>query len=124
MGKHILVVDDNEEIRSLLQEVLESEAYIVDTSSDGHSALDKINRQQARYEAILLDLAMPGMNGLQLIQLLRQRQDGWLHSIIALSANHEALQLAASLGVCQSLAKPFDLDTLLTVVRCCERQRL
>lgn len=124
MDEHILVVDDDDEIRSLLQDLLEGETYIVDTAKDGRSALDKINHQRVKYTVILLDLAMPGMSGLQLIQLLRQREEKWLHSIIALSADHEALHMAANLGIRQCLAKPFDLETLLTFVGSCKTQRL
>ena len=104
--------------------MLEDEAYAVDTASEGLSALDKITHQQVKYEVVLLDLAMPGMNGLQLIQILRQREEAWMHSIIALSADHDALQLAAGLGIRQCLAKPFDLEKLLDVVRFCKQQYL
>src|SRR5260370_31547705 len=107
MDKDILVVDDDEEIRFLLQELLESETYIVDTASDGLIALAKITHQRARYEAILLDLSMPGMNGLQLIQLLRQREEAWVHSIIVLSADTAALHLAPTLAIRQGLTNPF-----------------
>ncbi|MBO0778947.1 MAG: response regulator [Ktedonobacteraceae bacterium] len=116
MNKHILVVDDDEEIRSLLQEALEGETFIVDTASDGLIALDKITHQQTMYEVILLDLTMPGMNGLQLIQILRQREEARLHSIIVLSGDYSALQQATSLGIRQCLIKPFDLEALLSSV--------
>lgn len=124
MEEHILVVDDDEEIRSILRDLLESETYTVDTANDGRSALDKIIHQRVKYTVILLDLAMPGMNGLQLIQHLRQREERWLRSIIALSADQEALQMAANLGIRQCLAKPFDLETILTLVSACKKQYL
>ncbi len=76
MNKHILVIDDNAQMRSMLQVVLESEAYVVDTASDGLIVLDKIVHQQAMPEIILLDLHMPRMNGLQLIEALRQHEEG------------------------------------------------
>lgn len=124
MDEHILVVDDDDEIRALLQDLLEGEMYIVDTANDGRSALDKIIHQRVKYTVILLDLAMPGMNGLQLIQLLRQREETRLYSIIALSADQEALRVAANLGIRQCLAKPFDLETILTLVSSCRKQHL
>ena len=119
MNKRILVVDDDAQLRSLLQVVLESEAYAVDTASDGLSALDKIVHQQAMPEAILLDLHMPGMNGLQLIAALRQQEAACLDSIIVLSADRDALQEASRLGIRRCLAKPPDLEVLLELVSIC-----
>jgi two-component system response regulator (stage 0 sporulation protein F) len=124
MNKHILVVDDDEGIRSLLQDLLESETYIVDTASDGLIALDKITHQQTMYEAIVLDLTMPSMNGLQLIQILQQREEACLHSIIVLSSDHDALQQAISLGIRHYLTKPFDLEMLLNSVRSCKNHHM
>ena len=116
MNKYILVVDDNAQMRSLLQVVLEGEAYVVDTASNGLIVLDKIVHQQAMPDVILLDLHMPGMNGLQLIEALRQLEEAWLDAIIALSADMNALQQASGLGVRRCLAKPFDLERLLELV--------
>ena len=116
MNKHILVIDDNAHMRSILQEVLENEAYVVDTAGDGLIALDKITRQQAMPEVILLDLNLPRMNNLQLIEVLRQREDVRLDSIIVISKDMDALQQTNRLGVRCYLAKPFDLETLLELV--------
>ena len=116
MNKHILVVDDDAGIRSMLQVILESEAYVVDTASDGLSALDKIMHQQDMPAVILLDLHMPRMSGLQLIEALRLHEEVRLDSIIVLSGDTDALQQASRLGIRRCLAKPFDLETLLVLV--------
>jgi CheY-like chemotaxis protein len=116
MNKRILVVDDDADMRSMLQVVLESEAYVVDTASDGLSALDKIMHQQVMPEVILLDLHMSQMSGLQLIKALRQHEEVWLDSIIVISGDMDALQQARRLGVRCCLVKPFDLETLLELV--------
>jgi CheY-like chemotaxis protein len=116
MNKHILVVDDNAYMRSILKEVLESETYVVDTASDGLIALDKIIHQQAMPAVILLDLNLPRMHGLQLIEALRQHEEVRLDSIIVLSGDSDALQQASMLGIHYCLAKPFDLETLLELV--------
>jgi CheY-like chemotaxis protein len=119
MNKHILVVDDDAHMRSILQEVLESETYVVDTASDGLSALDKLIHRQALPEVILLDLHMPRMNGLQLIEALRQQEAACLDSIIVLSGDMDALQQASRLGIRRCLAKPFDLEVLLELISTC-----
>jgi CheY-like chemotaxis protein len=116
MNKHILVVDDDIQMRSILQVVLEGEEYVVDTASDGLIALDKIMHQQAMPEVILMDLNMPRLNGLQLIEVLRQREEVWLDSIIVISADREGLKQACTLGIRRCLAKPFDLEMLLELV--------
>lgn len=116
MNNHILVVDDDARMRALLQQVLESEAYIVDTASDGYIALDKILHQSEMPDVILLDMHMPGMNGLQLIETLRQRKEACLETIIAFSGSMDALEQAHRLGIGRCLAKPFNLETLLELV--------
>ena len=116
MNKYILVVDDDVRMRAMLQQVLESEAYIVDTASDGSIALDKILHQSEMPDVILLDLNMPGMNGLLLIETLRQRKEACLETIIAFSGSMDALEQALGLGIHRCLAKPFDLETLLELI--------
>jgi two-component system, response regulator, stage 0 sporulation protein F len=116
VNKHILVVDDDAHIRSMLQEVLESESYEVDTACDGFIALDKIVHQQEMPGVILLDLTMPRMNGLQLIEALQQHEEVRLDSIIVISGDLDALQQATRLGIRCWLAKPFDLEMLLVLV--------
>ena len=119
MNKHVLVVDDDRQMRSMLQVILESEAYVVDTASDGLIALDKIIHQQAMPEVILLDVVMPRMNGLQLIEVLRLHEEVRLDSIIVLSGDMDALQQAGRLGIRNCLEKPFDLEMLLELVTTC-----
>jgi len=119
MNKHILVVDDDAQMQSMLQVVLESEAYVVDTASDGLIALDKLMHQQAMPGVILLDMHMPRLDGLQLIEALRQHEEAWLDSIIVISEDMNALQQASRLGVRCCLAKPFELETLLELVFNC-----
>jgi len=115
MNKRILVADDDLAIRSLLRELLE-EAYEVETASDGLVAWERLSRHPGSYEAIVLDMHMPRMNGLQLIQTLREQQGVVMHSVIALSSDSEALQQAAGMGVSHMLEKPFDLEAVLALV--------
>ena len=116
MDRHILVVEDNMHMRSFLQHMLESESYVVDTASDGLIALDKIIHQRVMPDVILLDLHLPRMNGLQLIEALQFQTQACLDSIIALSADLDALQQASRLGIRCCLAKPFDVEKLLELI--------
>lgn len=116
MRKHILVVDDDRALRSLLQALLESEGYAVESASDGHIAWEKLVRQPERYEAVILDVEMPRMNGLQLLQALGQPEAGRAPPFLVMSANSEALHQARRMGVRHVLEKPFPLEALLTFV--------
>ena len=116
MCRHILVVEDDRVLCSLLQQLLESEGYTVDTASDGQIAWEKLARQMGTYAAVLTDIEMPHMNGLQLLQALKQPEADWGHPLLVMSANSEALQQAMRLGACQVLEKPFDLEVVLEMV--------
>ncbi|GHO88522.1 response regulator [Dictyobacter formicarum] len=116
MGKRILVVDDDQALRSVIQELLEEEAYEVDTAIDGVDAFDHLDHQRNVYDVILLDLTMPRLNGLQFLHKIQEHDSTLLRSIIALSGDGEALQQAAGMGVCSTQKKPFDLEVLLALV--------
>src|SRR4051812_24846232 len=68
-GGRVLVVDDDPMVRDTLAHVLADEGYVVDTAIDGADALECV--RLARPDAILLDLMMPGMNGRQFLQAIR-----------------------------------------------------
>jgi DNA-binding NtrC family response regulator len=116
MGKCIFIVDDDQTLRSLVQELLEEEAYEVETAIDGVDALEHLERQHTVYDVILLDLTMPRLDGLQFLLKIQEQDPLLLHSIIALSGDEEALQQAAGMGICAILKKPFDLEMLLALV--------
>ena len=111
MLKHALVVDDQQCIRCLIQEVLEDEHYQVDTAPDGLVALERLELVPSPgYDVMTLDLTMPYMGGLQVLEKVQQKAAMSLSSIIAISGDSSALQQAARVGV-STLSKPFDLDT-------------
>ena len=116
MRKRILVVDDDSTLRSLIQELLEDEAYKVDTAIDGLDALEQLDHQRNVYDVLLLDMTMPRMNGLQFLQTVQQQGLLPLRSIIALSGDEEAIQQVTCMGIYGILKKPFDLDALLVLV--------
>lgn len=116
MKKRILVVDDDHELRSLMQELLEEEAYEVETAIDGLDAFDHLDHRQNVYDVILLDLMMPRLGGLQFLQKVQEHDPPLLRSIIAMSADEETLQQSAGMGIGTRLQKPFDLDVLLALV--------
>jgi CheY-like chemotaxis protein len=111
----VLVVDDDPDVRVMLETYLELEGFDVLTASNGFDALQRL--RDARPSVILLDLMMPVMDGVE----FRRHQQGQpvLRDIpvVCLSARHDAKQTATRLGVTDCLAKPLDLEMLMAVLR-------
>jgi CheY-like chemotaxis protein len=112
--RHVLLVDDDAEIRGVVRLILETEGYEVLTAADGEEAL-RVLRSGARPGLILLDLRMPGMDGRGFRQV--QCADPRLADIpvVIFSGDRDAGPVAASLGT-EWLLKPIDLERLLGVV--------
>lgn len=104
----ILAVDDDKEILELIRRALEHEGYLVDTVSDSTAVLQKHPEQ---YQLILLDVMMPGIDGFQLCQKLRERVDC---PILFLTAKSEENDLMQGLGVGGDdyITKPFGIGEL------------
>lgn len=116
MNKRIFVVDDDWNRQLCLQEFLKGEGYEVDTTSDELMAQKKLDDLRKTYDVILLDLTMSRMDGLEFIQALRQQGEALTFTIIVLSGDREAIDLAIRMGIRYFLAKPFDLESLLALV--------
>ena len=106
----VLVVEDDAEVRSSVAEILELEGFAVDTAIHGQQALDKL-RSGAAPSVLLLDLMMPVMNGLELLEHLRGDSELRSPPVIVLSANRG--YDAEDLGVEAVVRKPFDIDALV-----------
>jgi len=105
-----MVVDDEQSIRIMLRRVLSDWQYEVNEAKNGTEALNKMNKE--KYTAILLDLRMPEMNGLQVIEKMVEMDINT--PVIMMSAYGtvpEAVE-AIKLGAMDYLVKPFDLDEL------------
>ncbi len=110
----ILVVDDDEIILSTLALCLEDEGYAVVAASNGKEALQRVEREHPRL--ILLDMKMPVMDGWAFAAAYRERP-GPHAPIIVMTAAQDARSRPAEIAADGCLAKPFDLDRLLDLVR-------
>ena len=110
----ILVVDDEPMVRETLGQVLSDEGYEVDLAVDGESALERVHA--ARPDAILLDLMMPGMNGRQFLQALRDEPAYERVPVLIMTAVHGLEVNLATLGASEVVEKPFNVDELLNKV--------
>ena len=113
-GGRILVIDDEPMVRATLAQVLADEGYLVDVAVDGADALDSVHA--ARPDAILLDLMMPGMNGRQFLQALRDEPAYKDVPVLIMTAVHGLEVNLASIGASEVVEKPFDVDDLLNKV--------
>jgi len=111
-----LVVDDDRAILDLVSRVLEREGFQVDRAIDGEQALERISNSS--YQLILLDLMMPKMDGVQVLERIRRVNSQSLRKIIVTSAAAE-LHLGRLQGVCHVLPKPFDITSLANHARDC-----
>ena len=113
-GGRILVVDDEPMVRDTLGQVLIDEGYIVDVAVDGGDALECV--RAARPDAILLDLMMPGMNGRQFLQALRDDPGYAAVPVLIMTAVHGLEVNLASIGASEVVEKPFNVEELLNKV--------
>lgn len=109
--QRVLVVDDEASIRDLLSKTLMSDEYEVDLSSDGQSALERL--RSGSYDLLIIDLKMPGMDGLSVIREARRlRAELPVLVITGYSTESTAID-ALNLGVAGYLTKPFRVRQVL-----------
>ena len=124
MSARILIVDDEEiVIRSCRRILSDSQLYAVDSTQDGADALRRVD--ESEYDLLVLDIMMPGMDGLEVLQQVKERHpDVDVIMVTGLSQIQTAVK-AMKLGAFDYLSKPFDPDELKHVVdRALERRRL
>ncbi|MCX7918943.1 MAG: sigma-54 dependent transcriptional regulator [bacterium] len=111
----ILVVDDDEDMRFTLREVMTREGYQVVTAADGIEALDKT--RESAFDLVILDMKMPRLDGIETLRQLRE-QDPELTVIMVTAFGTRDLALEAiRLGAYDYFNKPFDLGEIRIVVR-------
>jgi DNA-binding response OmpR family regulator len=112
----ILVVDDSDEIRFLLQTMLETQGYKVATASDGEKALEAM--RQDHYALVILDVMMPLKDGYTVLKEMRQAglRDSTRVLMLTAKAMDADWARGYSLGVDDYLTKPFEVDELLDSV--------
>jgi DNA-binding NtrC family response regulator len=110
---HILVVDDERNIRNNLSMVLESAGYKVDMSGDGEDALTKC--KERHYDIAFVDIQMPKMTGLELVRYLRTLRPNLAVVILTAYGTVGSAVEAMKVGAVDFLEKPFDPKVLLSL---------
>jgi CheY-like chemotaxis protein len=117
--KSILIIEDDEDILLALKTFLEVEGYFVKTAENGFEAMELL-KDGVMPNLILLDMKMPVMNGWQFAIEFLAKHDH-LSPIVVMTAAADASQRAQDINAIGWVAKPFELDDLLKVVRKYER---
>jgi CheY-like chemotaxis protein len=115
-NKRLLVVDDDDDIRESLSDLLQTEGYEVATARQGLDALTQL-RKGLLPSLILLDLMMPQMNGWEFLEA--RSADAALAGLPVVVLSADTKPLATDAAVCGRLAKPFKIAELLAIVERC-----
>jgi DNA-binding response OmpR family regulator len=113
--KKVLIVDDEKEICWLLSQALSEEGYQVSVAHSGKEGLSRV-RKNGEVDLLVLDLHLPDMNGLDLLEQVRALGLQTPTVVITAFGDEESRERAAALGVRGFLDKPFEVSTLLATL--------
>ncbi len=108
--KKILIVDDKESIRTLIEDELEDEGYEVLSESSGKEALATLDNIEYQVDLVMLDIKMPGMNGLEVLNEIKKKNKNL--PVILLSAYHTYKQDFSSWAADDYIVKSTDFAEL------------
>jgi sigma-B regulation protein RsbU (phosphoserine phosphatase) len=113
----LLIVDDDDTNRAMLRRYLEAQGFTVTAAPDGAEALAALGRQA--FDLVLLDILMPGLSGLQVLQAIRRAHDATALPVIMATAKDASSDVveALRLGANDYLTKPFDFPVVLARVQ-------
>lgn len=126
-GMSVLLAEDNELNAEIAQALLESEGIVVTRAADGNEAVELyVSRPAGSFDAILMDIMMPGMNGYEATRAIRlsEKVDAADIPIIALTANAfaEDAKAAHDAGMNAHLSKPLDFNKLKNILACIKKK--
>jgi eukaryotic-like serine/threonine-protein kinase len=115
-GPRLLVVDDNDDNRDMLARRLRRRGYQVDTARSGAEALDAID--ESRYELVLLDVMMPGVNGLEVLQYIRKRYSKAQLPVLMATARSDSEDVVEALrfGANDYVIKPLNFAEVIAAL--------
>jgi DNA-binding NtrC family response regulator len=110
----ILVVDDEDALRTVLSSELESEGYIVATAGDGDDAISVL--QGKSFDLVLLDIKMPRVDGFEVLRFIKERYPATKVIMLTGFADLKNAIESKKLGAEDFVSKPYDLVDLLTTI--------
>lgn len=113
-NKKVLIVDDQNGIRVLLMEVFSGEGYEAYQASNGKEALELV--QQVTPDIVLLDMKIPGMDGLEILKQIKQMKPDMNVIMMTAYGELDMIKEATELGALMHFTKPFDIDEMRVAV--------
>jgi two-component system, OmpR family, copper resistance phosphate regulon response regulator CusR len=117
----LLIVEDQNELRNILKKRLNEEGYVLDDAADGEEAWDYI--EFTDYDAIILDIMIPKINGLEILQRIRNKNDGTPVLLLTARDSIQDRVKGLDLGADDYLVKPFAFEELLARIRSLLRRK-
>jgi two-component system NtrC family sensor kinase len=112
---NVLIIDDSKSVRNYVEEILEKDGFRVTTATDGFSGLESINNHNP--DVVLLDIEMPGMSGIEVLNILGAEQHLFSIILFTTRSSLENRVQGLNLGADDYIAKPFEESELLARVR-------
>jgi DNA-binding response OmpR family regulator len=122
MADKVLLVDDDEEFTSALSERLKTRGFLVDVAARGREAIEKEKR--GSYGAVVLDLAMPGMDGIETYRRLRAQNADLQVILLSGEVTLDQGVEAVKLGVMDVLEKPLDIERLTDRIKQAQAKKM
>ena len=110
----VLVVDDEDALRTVLSSELVNEGYDIKTASDGDEAISVL--EKGRFDLVLLDIKMPRVSGFEVLKHIRQNHPGTKVVMLTAFADLKNAIESKKLGADDFVSKPYDLVDLLTTI--------
>ena len=112
---HLLIVEDDPEMRDLLRKVLEKDGYQVSVAADGHEAIPLLSR--GHFNLVVTDMLMPHDGGLELLEFIRKTQPMLPVIIITAFGDWQSYSRALELGAVAFISKPLKMAELASAIQ-------
>lgn len=117
MERRVLVVEDEDNIRSMMRTFLTRHGFAVETAVDGQEGIEQLG--DANFDVLVLDLMMPRVSGLGVLQYLDRAHPDMINRTVIATAYTGVLPADELKRVCRVIRKPFELEELLDAIESC-----
>jgi len=119
--RHLLIIDDEENMRHMLSNLLKKSGYRIETASNGHEGLEMVDQRE--YDFILCDLKMPNMNGMEFLISAREKVGSTPVIMMSAYGSIDTAVEAIKLGAYDYISKPFKTDEVHIVLKKAEERK-